>query len=111
MRKNDAAPLGDWIATTIREPCDCRTAYFRRRLRLAKQGSRAPPYQRLFGAGDWGDAAVRLKAAQWLITELAKMAGGAAVKPAEVKVAAKVARAAPKPMPPRPSEFRAKGRG
>ena len=51
---------------------------------------------------------MRLKAAQGLATGLVKMPGGAAVKPAEVKVAAKVARPAPKPMPPRPSVL---GRG
>ena len=78
----------------------------------ARLGDRAKfrPDQKLFVAGDWGDTAVRLKAAQGLATGLAKIAGGAAVKPAEVKAAAKVARAPPKPMPPRPSVFKAKGR-
>ena len=78
----------------------------------ARLGERAKfrPDQKLFVAGDWGDTAVRLKAAQGLATGLAKIAGGATVKPVEVK-AAKVARPAPKPMPPRPSVFRAKGRG
>ena len=65
-----------------------------------------------FAADDRTATDARLKGALALARGLARIAGGASVKPAEAKVAAKPApKAPPKPMPARPSVFRAKGRG
>ncbi len=80
---------------------------------VARLGERAKfrPDQKLFVAADWTATDARLKGALALAKGLARIAGGATVKPAEAKVAAKpVAKAPPKPMPARPSVFKAKGR-
>ena len=81
---------------------------------VARLGERAKfrPDQKLFVAADWTATDARLKGALALAKGLARIAGGASVKPAEAKAAAKVvAKAPPKPMPARPSVFRAKRRG
>ena len=80
---------------------------------VARLGERAKfrPDQKLFVAADWTATDARLKGALALAKGLARIAGGASVKPAEAKVVAKVApKAPPKPMPARPSVFKAKGR-
>ncbi len=81
---------------------------------VARLGERAKfrPDQKLFVAADWSAVEARLKGALTLASALAKIAGGAAVKPAEPKPP-KPAKPAPqsKPMPARPSVFRAKVRG
>jgi transcription-repair coupling factor (superfamily II helicase) len=64
------------------------------------------PDQKLFIAADWTSDSARLKGALQLATTLAKLAAGATVKPAAPK-AAPVA----KPLPPRPSVFKAKVKG
>ncbi len=80
---------------------------------VARLGERARfrPDQKLFVAADWGAVEARLKGALTLASALAKIAGGAVVKPAEPK-AAKPAKspAKSKPMPARPSVFKAKVR-
>ena len=68
------------------------------------------PDQKLFVAADWGAVEARLKGALTVAKNLAAIAGGAAVKPAEAKPAPKP-KAASKPMPARPGVFRAKVRG
>ena len=80
---------------------------------VARLGERAKfrPDQKLFVAADWTATDARLKGALALAKGLARIAGGASVKPAEAKAAARPApKAAPKPMPARPSVFKAKGR-
>ncbi|UAJ08646.1 transcription-repair coupling factor [Glacieibacterium megasporae] len=80
---------------------------------VARLGDRAKfrPDQKLFVGGEWSDTAARLKGAMALAKGLARIAGGASVKPAEPKAVAKPKLASkPAPMPARPSVFKAKGR-
>jgi len=80
---------------------------------VARLGERAKfrPDHKLFVAGDWGGTEARLKGAMALAKGLARIAGGATVKPAEPKAAPKPKLASkPAPMPARPSVFTAKGR-
>ena len=58
---------------------------------VARLGERAKfrPDQKLFVAADWTATDARLKGALALAKGLARIAGGATVKPAEAKVAAK----------------------
>jgi transcription-repair coupling factor (superfamily II helicase) len=64
------------------------------------------PDQKVFIAADWTADGARLKGALQLATTLAKLAAGATVKPAAPKVAPVA-----KPLPPRPSVFKAKVKG
>ena len=79
---------------------------------VARIGERAKfrPDHKLFVGGDWSDAAARLKGALALAKGLARIAGGASVKPTEAKAAPAKPKLAskPAPMPPRPSVFRSK---
>ncbi|MBV8973473.1 MAG: transcription-repair coupling factor [Sphingomonadaceae bacterium] len=80
---------------------------------VARLGDRAKfrPDQKLFVAAEWSAVEARLKGALTLATGLAKIAAGAAVKPAEAKSPPPKTAAKSKPMPPRPGVFRAKVRG
>jgi transcription-repair coupling factor (superfamily II helicase) len=76
---------------------------------LDRLGARAKirPDQKIFIAADWASDGARLKGALQLATTLAKLAAGATLKPAAPK-----AQPAPaKPLPPRPTVFRAKVKG
>jgi transcription-repair coupling factor (superfamily II helicase) len=75
---------------------------------LDRLGPRAKirPDQKLFIAADWAADTARLKGALQLATTLAKLAAGATLKPAAPKPAPVA-----KPLPPRPSVFRAKVKG
>ena len=71
------------------------------------RGRQRRPDQKVFIAADWTSDGARLKGALQLATTLAKLAAGATVKPAAPK-----AQPAPaKPLPPRPTVFRAKVKG
>jgi transcription-repair coupling factor (superfamily II helicase) len=63
---------------------------------IERLGARAKirPDQKLFIAADWGDDRTRLKGALQIASALAKLAGGATVKPS--------AKPAAKPLPPKP---------
>jgi transcription-repair coupling factor (superfamily II helicase) len=75
---------------------------------LDRLGPRAKirPDQKLFIAADWSSDTARLKGALQLATTLAKHAAGATLKPAAPKPSPIA-----KPLPPRPSVFRAKVKG
>jgi transcription-repair coupling factor (superfamily II helicase) len=80
---------------------------------VARLGDRAKfrPDHKLFVGGDWGDTGARLKGALALAKGLARIAGGASVKPTEPRALPKPKLASkPAPLPPRPSVFKAKGR-
>ena len=76
---------------------------------VTRLGDRAKlrPDNKLFIAADWSAVEARLKGATAVAKGLARIAGGAAVKPAD-KPAPK---ALPKPAPPRPSVFQSKKSG
>ena len=76
---------------------------------VARLGDRAKlrPDNKLFISGDWTSVEARLKGATALAKGLSRLAGGASVKP----LIAPVAKAAPKPAPPRPSVFQSKKSG
>jgi transcription-repair coupling factor (superfamily II helicase) len=75
---------------------------------IDRLGARAKirPDQKLFVAADWISDGVRLKGALALASTLAKLAGGATLKPATPKPAPIA-----KPLPPRPNVFKAKVKG
>ena len=79
---------------------------------IERLGARAKirPDQKLFIAADWASDAARLKGALALAVALANLAKGGTVKPAAPAAAAPV-KAPAKPLPPRPSVFRAKVKG
>jgi transcription-repair coupling factor (superfamily II helicase) len=68
--------------------------------------ARVRPDQKLFIAGDWGDDATRLKGAMAIASALAKLAGGAMLKPAAA--APPVAPATKPAAPARPAVFKSK---
>ena len=82
---------------------------------IDRLGARAKvrPDQKLFVAADWAIDGARLKGALQLAVTLAKLAGGATIKPAAIKPAGQPLppKAAPPRIPQRPSVFKTKVRG
>ena len=80
---------------------------------LERLGPRAKmrPDNKLFIAADWATDSSRLKGALQLATTLAKLASGAALKPASTKASPPKPATIGKPLPPRPNVFKAKVKG